>query len=210
MTRQVQNRCIARARTAAGTSANESTKGYFTAGGREQIACRPDAARDRVRPLNFAESVLQCRHVQRCERAADPPGHGSGHGTGFPIHPQNRGVWRSGRRSVRDGAGCANGALWREAGGAGDTGFLGKTGIFIENLFVEQVYRNKGIGKALLVHLARMGREAGCGRLEWAVLNWNERAMEFYQDLGAVPMDEWTTFRLTGDALERLASQGEP
>jgi GNAT superfamily N-acetyltransferase len=87
--------------------------------------------------------------------------------------------------------------------------FLGKTGIYIENLYVEQGYRNKGIGKALLVHLARLGRKLDCGRLEWAVLNWNERAMEFYQDLGAVPMDEWTTFRLTGEALERLASQGE-
>ena len=87
--------------------------------------------------------------------------------------------------------------------------FLGRTGIYVENLYVEQGHRNKGIGKALLVHLARMGRQMRCGRLEWAVLNWNERAMEFYQDLGAVPMDEWTTFRLTGDALERLASQGE-
>ncbi len=87
--------------------------------------------------------------------------------------------------------------------------FLGKTGIYIEDLYVEQGYRNKGIGKALLVHLARLGRRLGCGRLEWAVLNWNERAMEFYQDLGAVPMDEWTTFRLAGEALDRLASQGE-
>jgi hypothetical protein len=66
------------------------------------------------------------------------------------------------------------------------------------------------VGKAMLVHLARLGRQLGCGRLEWAVLNWNERAMEFYQDLGALPMDEWTTFRLTGEALEKLAVQGEP
>jgi GNAT superfamily N-acetyltransferase len=87
--------------------------------------------------------------------------------------------------------------------------FLGKTGIFIENLYVEPNVRNKGIGKSLLVYLARLGRGRGCGRLEWAVLNWNERAMEFYQDLGAVPMDEWTTFRLTGEALDRLASEGE-
>lgn len=88
--------------------------------------------------------------------------------------------------------------------------FLGKKGIFIENLYVEQRHRNRGIGKALLVNVARLGRKLGCGRIEWAVLNWNERAMEFYQDLGAVPMDEWTTFRLTGEALARLASQGEP
>ena len=88
--------------------------------------------------------------------------------------------------------------------------FVGKTGIFVENLYVEQGHRNKGVGKAMLVHLAQLGRRLGCGRLEWAVLNWNERAMEFYQDLGALPMDEWTTFRLTGDALEKLATQGEP
>jgi len=87
--------------------------------------------------------------------------------------------------------------------------FLGKPGIYIEDFFVEQAHRNRGIGKILLLHLARLGRARGCGRLEWSVLNWNERAMEFYQSLGAVPMDEWTTFRLTGDALERLASQKE-
>lgn len=87
--------------------------------------------------------------------------------------------------------------------------FVGKTGIFVENLYVEQGHRNKGVGKAMLVYLARLGRQLGCGRLEWAVLNWNERAMEFYQDLGALPMDEWTTFRLTGETLEKLAAQGE-
>jgi GNAT superfamily N-acetyltransferase len=78
--------------------------------------------------------------------------------------------------------------------------FMGKPGIYVEHQF-----RSRGIGKALLVTLAQFGRERGCGRLEWSVLNWNEQAMEFYQDLGAVPMDEWTTFRLTGEALERLA-----
>ena len=87
--------------------------------------------------------------------------------------------------------------------------FLGCTGIYVEDLFVEQTHRGGGIGKALLVRLARLGRERGCGRLEWSVLNWNERAMEFYQELGAAPMDEWTTFRLTGEALNRLASQQE-
>ena len=84
--------------------------------------------------------------------------------------------------------------------------FMGKPGIYVEDLFVEHQFRSRGIGKALLVTLARLGRERGCGRLEWSVLNWNEQAMEFYQDLGAVPMDEWTTFRLTGAALENLAS----
>jgi GNAT superfamily N-acetyltransferase len=87
--------------------------------------------------------------------------------------------------------------------------FLGKPGIYVEDFFVEQAFRNRGIGRTLLVQLARIGRERGCGRLEWSVLNWNERAMEFYQDLGAVPMDEWTTFRLTGEALERLAGEGD-
>jgi GNAT superfamily N-acetyltransferase len=88
--------------------------------------------------------------------------------------------------------------------------FLGRPGIFVEDLFVEQARRGAGIGKALLCHLARLGRQRGCGRLEWAVLNWNEQAMEFYQNLGAVPLDEWTTFRLTGGALEQLASQAAP
>ena len=84
--------------------------------------------------------------------------------------------------------------------------FMGKAGIYVEDLFVEPRFRGRGVGKALLVTLAEFGRECGCGRLEWSVLNWNEQAMEFYQDLGAVPMDEWTTFRLTGAALDRLAS----
>ena len=81
--------------------------------------------------------------------------------------------------------------------------FRGQPGIYVEDLFVEHQFRGRGVGKALLLTLARLGRERGCGRLEWSVLNWNEQAMEFYQDLGAVPMDEWTTFRLSGDALDR-------
>lgn len=85
--------------------------------------------------------------------------------------------------------------------------FLGRPGMFIEDLYVENAHRSRGVGKALLVQLAKIARERSCGRLEWAVLNWNERAMEFYQELGAEPMDEWTTFRLDGEALERLASE---
>jgi GNAT superfamily N-acetyltransferase len=88
--------------------------------------------------------------------------------------------------------------------------FLGRPGMFVEDLYVENAYRSRGVGKALLVHLAKLAQERSCGRLEWAVLNWNERAMEFYQDLGAEPMDEWTTFRLGGEALERLASEQQP
>jgi GNAT superfamily N-acetyltransferase len=84
--------------------------------------------------------------------------------------------------------------------------FHGRPGIYVEDLFVEQAYRGGGIGKALLVYIAQLGQQRRCARLEWSVLNWNERAMEFYQELGAVPMDEWTTFRLTGEALDRLAS----
>ena len=83
--------------------------------------------------------------------------------------------------------------------------FHGRPGIYVEDLFVEQACRGSGIGKALLVYIARVGQERGCARLEWSVLNWNEHAMEFYQELGAVPMEEWTTFRMTGEALERLA-----
>jgi GNAT superfamily N-acetyltransferase len=83
--------------------------------------------------------------------------------------------------------------------------FHGRPGIYVEDLFVEQACRGSGVGKALLVYIAQVGRQRRCARLEWSVLNWNERAMEFYQELGAVPMEEWTTFRMTGDALERLA-----
>lgn len=84
--------------------------------------------------------------------------------------------------------------------------FLGRPGMYIEDVFVEQDYRGAGVGKALLIHLGGIGVARGCGRLEWSVLNWNERAMEFYQGLGAAPLDEWTTFRLTGEALDRLAA----
>ena len=87
----------------------------------------------------------------------------------------------------------------------GFSSFMGKPGLYIEDLYVETVHRGAGIGKALLQEVSKLGIERGCGRLEWAVLNWNEPAMEFYTDLGAVTMDEWTTFRLTGEALAGLA-----
>lgn len=83
--------------------------------------------------------------------------------------------------------------------------FLGKPGIYLEDLFVQPEYRGKGYGKELLVALARLAVERGCGRLEWAVLNWNEPAIAFYRSLGAIPMDEWTVYRTTQDALTRLA-----
>ncbi|MFN3386848.1 MAG: GNAT family N-acetyltransferase [Candidatus Thermochlorobacter sp.] len=85
--------------------------------------------------------------------------------------------------------------------------FLGKRGIYLEDLFVKPEYRGRGHGKALLARLAEIARERGCGRLEWAVLDWNTPAIEFYRQLGAVPMSEWTIFRVTGKALDELASK---
>lgn len=83
--------------------------------------------------------------------------------------------------------------------------FLAQRGIYLEDLFVRPAHRGRGIGHALLVHLAGIAVERQCGRLEWAVLDWNESAIGFYQRLGAHPMPDWTVFRLTGDALHRLA-----
>jgi GNAT superfamily N-acetyltransferase len=83
--------------------------------------------------------------------------------------------------------------------------WVGRRGLYLEDLFVRPAQRGLGIGKALLVELARIARARGCGRMEWAVLDWNEPAIGFYKGLGAVPMTEWTVFRLAGEALERLA-----
>lgn len=86
--------------------------------------------------------------------------------------------------------------------------FLARPGLYLEDLFVRPVARGRGVGQRLLAHLARLACERGCGRLEWSVLDWNEPAIGFYRRMGAVPMDEWTTFRVTGPALERLAEHG--
>jgi GNAT superfamily N-acetyltransferase len=83
--------------------------------------------------------------------------------------------------------------------------FLSRPGIYLEDLFVLPAWRGKGIGKALLRHLARIAVDRGCGRLEWSVLDWNETAIRFYRSIGARPMDEWTVYRMTGDAIDRLA-----
>jgi len=83
--------------------------------------------------------------------------------------------------------------------------FWGRNGIYLEDLFVEPGHRGKGIGKALLRHLARKCRDEGLPRLQWWVINWNEPSIAFYKSLGAVPMDEWTVYRLTGEPLKRLA-----
>ena len=82
----------------------------------------------------------------------------------------------------------------------------GKPGIWLEDLFVRPHLRGHGYGKALLTELARLAVERGCARLEWSVLDWNEPSINFYKALGAVPMDEWTTYRLTGAPLANLAS----
>jgi GNAT superfamily N-acetyltransferase len=82
----------------------------------------------------------------------------------------------------------------------------GKPGIWLEDLFVRPTFRGAGFGKALLAELARLAVERGCARLEWSVLDWNEPSIEFYKALGARPMDEWTTYRMTGEALRTLAT----
>ena len=83
--------------------------------------------------------------------------------------------------------------------------FLGRQGIYLEDLYVRENARGKGVGEALLRRLAQRTREIGGGRLEWAVLNWNEPAIGFYQKMGAAPLDEWTTYRVTGKNLQELA-----
>ncbi len=83
--------------------------------------------------------------------------------------------------------------------------FLGQPGIYLEDLYVVPEQRGHGYGKRLLAHLATLAVERGCGRLEWAVLDWNEPAIGFYKKLGAKPMHDWTVFRVTGDALPSLA-----
>ena len=85
--------------------------------------------------------------------------------------------------------------------------WLGQPGLYLEDLFVRPEQRGKGYGRALLVHLAKIAHERGCGRMEWAVLDWNEPAIQFYKKLGAAPCDEWTVFRLTRDGIAKLAGK---
>ena len=85
--------------------------------------------------------------------------------------------------------------------------FLGRAGIYLEDLFVKPEYRGRGHGKALICERARITVERGCGRLEWCCLDWNRPSIDFYTSLGAVPMDEWTTYRLTGESLNTLANK---
>jgi len=83
--------------------------------------------------------------------------------------------------------------------------FLGRAGIYLEDLFVKPEYRGKGYGKGLLKKLAQIAKKRGCGRLEWWCLDWNKPSIDFYLSLGAEPMDEWTTYRIAGETLEKLA-----
>lgn len=85
--------------------------------------------------------------------------------------------------------------------------FLGRPGIYLEDLFVQPEMRGRGFGKALLTYLARLATARNCGRVEWSVLDWNEPSIQFYKKLGAVAMDDWTMYRLTGQALTRLAEE---
>ena len=87
--------------------------------------------------------------------------------------------------------------------------WLGCPGLYLEDLFIKPENRGKGYGRALLVELAKIARERECGRMEWAVLDWNEPAIKFYRSLGAKPMDEWTVFRLTRDGIARLADAAD-
>ena len=86
--------------------------------------------------------------------------------------------------------------------------FIGRPGLYLEDLYVKPEMRGRGLGRALLVHLAKLARERGCGRMEWSVLDWNEPAIKLYKGIGAVPMEEWTVYRVTGEALEGLATGG--
>jgi GNAT superfamily N-acetyltransferase len=83
--------------------------------------------------------------------------------------------------------------------------FLGRKGLWLEDIFVKPEHRRKGYGRRLLLHLARIAHERGCGRFEWSALDWNTPAWDFYKSLGAVALEEWTTFRLAGEGLQRLA-----
>ena len=84
--------------------------------------------------------------------------------------------------------------------------FLGRSGLYLEDLFVYPEHRGKGYGKALFLELVRIANERGCGRMEWVCLNWNKPSIDFYRSMGAVPLDEWTTYRLTSDAMKELTS----
>lgn len=88
--------------------------------------------------------------------------------------------------------------------------FLGRPGLYLEDLYIKPAWRGRGYGRQLLAALARLAVERRCGRMEWSVLDWNDLAMKSYRRVGAAPLDEWTVWRLTGSALESLAAQAFP
>ena len=88
--------------------------------------------------------------------------------------------------------------------------WLGRPGLYLEDLFIRPEHRGKGYGRALLVDLAKIAHDRGCGRMEWAVLDWNEPAIEFYKKLGAKPLEEWKIFRLKREGIAQLAQAGQP
>jgi len=104
---------------------------------------------------------------------------------------------------VCEDAGCVGFALFFHSYST----FLGRPGLYLEDLFVRPVFRGRGYGKALMVYLAKLAVERGCGRFEWSVLDWNQPSIDFYRTLGAQPMGEWIIQRVTGPALEQLAAQ---
>jgi GNAT superfamily N-acetyltransferase len=87
--------------------------------------------------------------------------------------------------------------------------FLAQPGLYLEDLFVEPRWRGRGLGRKLLAHVAGIAASRGCGRLDWSVLDWNEPAIRFYRGIGAAPVEQWSVFRLAGDALRRLAERDE-
>ncbi len=107
---------------------------------------------------------------------------------------------------AREGSEAVGFALWFH----NFSTFVGRRGLYLEDLYVRPEYRGRGYGRAMLLHLARLAVERGCGRMEWAVLDWNVRAEEFYRSLGAEAKSEWTIFRLAGPALAAAASSADP
>lgn len=85
--------------------------------------------------------------------------------------------------------------------------FLGRPGIYLEDLYVKQEMRGHGLGTQILSYLAKLATERGCGRLEWACLDWNEPSIQFYKQMGAVPMEDWTVYRLQGESLQNMAAR---
>jgi len=104
---------------------------------------------------------------------------------------------------IRDGGDAAGFALWFH----NFSTFAGRRGLYLEDLYVRPEFRGRGFGKRLLAHLAAIAVDRGCARLEWSVLDWNRRAIDFYRAMGAVALEEWTVFRLSGEALQSLGGR---